>query len=371
MSTETTGGAEPQKYAEGVEVIPMEQYLAEQQQQVLEQVEETPTETTDAPEVVETAAPETPAAPSFDFSRYGAANEDELAKIISDAQETKAKLAEFEQIKSKIANPFANERIAQINNIVREIGVSEDVAAKLVKITPEKLQQDPVEALTLKMVIDNPAALDIMDMNEIREAVVQKYGLEEEDGKYVLTPAAKLDLAGAIKEVQQKLESAKATPTDVYASLQQEFAKENQGFQQKVERANQVVEKAVSGFKNLNLEVNGEKIEVAVSQDNLKLVQQYASQLAAQLPENENYESTVNKYIVNALKTAHEADIFKAYHAKVEGRIREEAVKSAHNGGPVTHKDKPVETKPSNLSDGQQAQLEFLKKHGLAVPNIT
>lgn len=354
----------------------MEQYLAEQQQEVLEQAAaEAPT--AEIPEAVETtptetAEPsETPTTPAFDFSRYGAANEDELAKIISDAQEAKARLAEFEQIKRMISNPFADETGAQINNIVREIGVSWDVATKLVKITPEKLQQDPVEALTLKTVIDNPAALEIMDMNEIREAVVQKYGLEEEDGKYVLTPAAKLDLAGAIKEVQQKLESAKATPTDVYASLQQEFAKESQGFQQKVERANQVVEKAVSGFKNLNLEVNGEKIEVAVSQDNLKLVKQYASQLAAQLPENENYESTVNKYIVNALKTAHEADIFKAYHAKVEGRIREEAVKAAHNGGPVTHKDKPVENKPSNLSDGQQAQLEFLKKHGLAVPNIT
>jgi hypothetical protein len=307
--------------------------------------------------------------PAFDYSRFGVKDEVELAETLAKAREAINSLSEFDKIKDRIKNPFANERIAQINNVVSQLGVSEDIAAKLVSTTTESLQKDPVEALTLKMIIDNPAALGIMSVSDIRQAVIQKYNIEEEDGVHVLSPIAKLELAGALKEIQNKVESSRQTTTDIYASLQQQVQAETASYQSRLEKAAADVDRAVSQFSTLNVEVNGRKLSVAVSPDSLKSVKEYASRFAANIPENEGYQATLNQYIQSSLEAKYRNELFKAYHEKVEGELREEAIKKSHNGGPVIHKDNPANTSTPADAPHIAAAKRMMEKYGVTVPN--
>jgi hypothetical protein len=305
----------------------------------------------------------------FDFSKYGVQSEEELASRIARLQELESKAKEFEmfdQIKGRITAPYADENIAKINSVIRDTGIKDlNLAAEIATLTPEQLRTDPAKALAIREVMKNPDALSALTFDEVKQAMAKKYDIEYSDE---LAPLTKLEVETAIKEVQNKVSSIKTSENDVLGNLLREREQELFLQQQKSEKAAKDVEVAVSKYSTLKAKFGGEEISVAVSPDLLDQVKGWASHFAANLPENESYQSTIDNYITGVLKTALEDKIAEQFKAKIEGKIRKEAVKQTHNGGSVTHRDKPGDSDSNWIPEWQQAHIDYLKKMGMSVP---
>lgn len=323
-----------------------------------------------AEEVVITPATET-AAPVYDFSKFGVNSEDELSARMQRLQELETKAAEldkFDQVKSKINNPYADERIAKINSFVKDTGIKDlGLAQQIVSTTAEDLAKDPIKTIAYKEILNNPDILNYLTPKDVEDAVRQRLNVEEGDTE--LPPLARLEAANASKEVQTKVAGLSTTNTDVYINLLQEQERLASDFQIKATRATNDVEKAVSKYSTLNVKVGGEDLSLAVSPDILQQVKGYATEFAKHLPENETYQQSIDGYITSILKTSMEDQIFTAYKSKIEGSLKEAAIKNAHNGGPVIHKDKPTDGSTNQIPEYQQAQYDFIRKTGGTVPS--
>ena len=311
-----------------------------------------------------------PAIPSFDFSKFGVQSEEELSARISRLSELESKAKEFEafnEIKSKINAPYADESIAKVNAVVRETGIKNlSIASDIATLTPEQLRSDPAKALAFREILKNPEALSALSFGEIKQAMEKRYELEEGEE---LSPLTKLEVETAIKEVQNKVDSISTSGNDVIANLLKEREQQAFLFQQKSEKAAKDVEVAVSKFSTLNAKFGSEEISVAVSPELLSQVKGWATQFASNLPDGDNYQSSIDAYISATLESAMKDKIAEKFREKIEGKIRQEAVRTTHNGGPVTHKDKPSSGDEKWIPEWQQAHIDYAKKMGVTLPN--
>lgn len=306
---------------------------------------------------------------SFDFSKFGVSSEEELVSKISRLQELESKSKEielFNQVKSKINAPYADEKIAKINSVVRETGIKDlSIAAELATMTADELRTDPIKTLAFREIMKNPDALSALTFDEVKQAMAKRYDIEYSDE---LAPLTKLEVESAIKEVQNKISSIQTSENDVLGTLLREREQELFLQQQKSEKAAKDVETAVSKFSTLSAKFGGEEISVAVSPELLNQVKGWATHFAASLPENESYQSTIDTYITGVLKNALEDKIAEQFKAKIEGKITQKAIKATHNGGSVVHKDKPGDSDSNWIPEWQQAHIDHLKKMGVSVP---
>jgi hypothetical protein len=301
-------------------------------------------------ETTETSEP-VPPAPSFDFAEFGVMDKDELKAKIDDyrkLKELEENFIAFEKIKGDLEVPYANETIAKINGVVKTLGVSDvSLAAEIASITPESLKSsDPIHTIALAQVVKDPSILEVMNVREIEQAIAERFNIDLSDRPEQYPPSLKLELASAIKSVSEKVNSIPTKGNESFSILYQQRQQSEAAHASAIEKAKSFwsgeAEKAVSNLSQFTVEVDGEKISVAVSPELRQAIKSEISTGFLTISADKAKE-TVQKYIENRVVSTQLQDVMKAYRTQIEGKIKEKVVAEAHNGGEVVRRDKPAE----------------------------
>jgi len=352
------------------------------------QTETTQTETTQAEVVAETTQVETQqevvaetettettqVAPSYDFSKFGVASEDELKSKLerlnsleTDYNTLKQEASVLEHVK----NPYANETVMQINNFIAKTGINDfNLAQQVLTTTKEDLAKDPLKALVLNEAISDPELAKI-GLDKLRTYVANKHGVDlNEYGQegYELNVSLQVDGIKALNNIEKKKEEFVGNDNfflnlQNQAQEQQRLTSErNTQWEQQLPSVRSSV-KAVTMEVDTNIEGVGKiPISLAVSEqevssalENLKSVgvlgmanpDEKGVQAVRSAIESSLRSSKIDAFVVEGIKAA-------------EGKIRERIIAEKHNLAPITDRPAPQKAADKVVSPAE----EFLNSIG-------
>lgn len=319
-------------------------------------IEQTPVEPTPVEPTPSEPTPiePTPTEPTslVNWQDFGVETPDELkAKL--------AKLSEYEPIVNKynelapqisvldqVKNPFANDTIAQLNNFVNKTGISNlGLASEILSASTEDLQRDPLKAVAIKEILDNPS-LSTLSMAQLREYVAQKNGVDlSEYGseEYAMPITLTVDGTKAIQNIEEKRKEF-ANINNYFVDLQNNTKEQQRLLESRVEKWNVATPSILSSVREITVKVpsvieglEDVTVKVAVSPEEVqKSFEAIRGYFAQNVDATTESLKQVQDVIVNNLRLAKQDEILKQSILATEGKLREKIVKESHNLAPIT-----------------------------------
>lgn len=196
----------------------------------------------ETPAVVETPV-ETPTENLYKGSQlmeiFGSENLDEVKTNYSTLRERAEKLEAIEKeaeelrgFRGFIEKPFTNERLADIDKFGRQTGVTDvEVANRFVGKAPDEIGQNPIEAMALAEVIQNPDSYKNIPFSKVVAAMAEETGIEGDTKPQDLTNGQQLRLQRAVNTIAGAMtkEDSYQSPWSTY---QAKTTEQKQAFQQ-------------------------------------------------------------------------------------------------------------------------------------------
>lgn len=323
--------------------------------------EPTPTPTPDPIEptnVDPTPEPTPSPEPSFDYSKFGVSNEDELRARLEKYNTLETEYNTLKQeasVLDHVKNPFANETVMQINNFIAKTGINDfNLAQQVLTASKEELAKDPLRALVLNEAISDPELAKI-GLDKLRTYVAAKHGVDlSEYGQegYELNVSLQVDGIKALNNIEKKKEEF--VGNDNFFLTLQNQAQEQQrltserntqweqqlpSVRNSVKAVTMEVDTKVDGVGKIPITLAVSEQEVSSALENLKSV----GVLSMANPDEKGIQA-VRSAIESSLRSSKiEAFIVEGIKA-AEGKIRERIIAEKHNLAPIT--DRPAPTKP-------------------------
>ncbi len=340
------------------------------------------TETTETPvvttETVET--PETPVTtdtPTFDFQKFGVSNELELQNKLSRIGELEQVYQKYKEVEKDIEvlpmykNPFADESILKINNFVKETGIKDvRLASEIIGSTPEQLKSDPLQALAIKEMLENPSFAGL-GMKKVTDYVAKKYGVDMEQygqSDYELPVTVELDSIKAISEIEAKKEKF-ANFNNSFVTLQQQYAEQQRVATEWANTWETITPSIANSVKAINIELNSGlegvgavKFAVAVSDAELKQTTDSIKSFFKGYEPTEDNQKAMQKAIHDSLRLAKMDEIMGEYAKQIHGKTYKAVVQEKHNLSPVTETPIDPSMKPKRELD--PAEQFFAQQFG-------
>lgn len=304
--------------------------------------------------------------PTFDFSKFGVSSAEELESKLKEYEGGYKKYKEVEKdlnVLEQVKNPFANEKIMQMNQFIKATGIqNESIALEVMATNAEGLQKDPLKAVVIQEILNNPA-LASLSMNDIRAYVANKngvdlelYGTEGYDNPINL----KVDSIKAIQQIEEKRKEF-ANINNYFVDLQTELDNQTRLLAENREKWNVATPQLSKEVKSIDVVVktgleslkDDISFTVAVSESE---VQQAVQQIKPFFERSElNNESTAQfkQAVLDTLRLAKQPELIAEAVRRAEGKIREQIVKEKHNLAPVTEKTQE-EPRAKVLSEAEQ-----------------
>jgi hypothetical protein len=295
----------------------------------------------------EQAETNTPAAAAEPFYKsLGFENEDSVLTEINEAktlreriasmQAKEAELAEKEAFISKFENPYSHDLVGKLDKAIEKTGISDlNILGKLVSATPESVAGDPVTAIVIAKILDNPNIIgdgvSFDDLMAIETNKLERAGVDLDDKTSIEYKSLVVDSKSALTKInnfQQDLGNVQGK----YNFAKENSQKATEKFNQDVAFVTPKVEELLKSDKR-NFEVEGVKFDVALSKEQREKVKENASRHAAQLGLNLNtvegvktLKELVDAYAKGAVVSSgdFEKELFKAVDAKVRAEVLDE-----------------------------------------------
>lgn len=338
------------------------------------------TETTETPVVTQTVetteTTETPT-PTFDFSRFGVKDEIELQSKLERYGELEQVYQKYKEVEKDIEvlpmykNPFADDSILKINNFVKETGIKDvRLASEIMGSTPEQLKADPLQALAIKELLDNPSFAGL-GMKKVTDYVAKKYGVDMEQygqSDYELPVTVELDSIKAISDIESKKEKF-ANFNNSFVSLQQEYAEQQRLATEWANTWETVTPSISNSLKAISVEMNSGlegvgavKFSVAVSDAELKQATDLMkSVFKGYEPTSEN-QAAMRQAIEERLWLTKRSEILGEYAKQIHGKTYKAVVQEKHNLAPVTETPANPNVAPKRELDAAEQFLATLGK---------
>lgn len=311
--------------------------------------------------------PQAAPSPSYDFSKFGLQNEEELTGILGDYK----RLKEESKVIDFVKNPFANDTIKQINNFSKSTGINDlSLATTVINTSDEDLKANPVRAIAIDMLLSNPKLASV-GLDEIMEGVAQKYNVDMDyigrDG-YKLPPLLKMDATSAIESLEKK-RSEFMGGDDYFVNLQTQAAKNESARQEHLTKWEQSIPEVKAPLKAITHSVDtgidglGQiQFSVAVSEhevdEAIKSLKSFGV-LEGLNPDKEGIAS-VRQAVEFNLRLAKMDDIIRESVKAAAGKLQENIVKDNLNVGPVTpQRITPAAQTGKVISPAEQALDNF------------
>lgn len=319
---------------------------AETTEEEVETTETTSEETTETTETTQAAAPD-----PF-YKSLGYEDEDGVVASLNEyralqertsaLQEREAAIAQKEQLISKFESPYSHDVVGKLDQAMAKLGITDlSLVSQLVSTTAESVNGDPVTAIVIAKILDNPSligdGITFKDLMDVERAKLEERGIDMEDKTSIKYKELVIDSKGALAKINNFQESLK----DVKGKFT--FAQENeqqvaQRFNENVAKLTPRVEELLKGGKR-SFEVEGTKFDLALSKEQQDSIRQSATNLAVQ----RGYDlSTVEG--VKALNTLVDAmakgalvstgEYEKALYKAVCGKVKEETLLERSQGKP-------------------------------------
>jgi len=326
----------------------------------------------------------------FDFSRFEVENDAQLVEkwgtTTRERDELKSKFEEvngkFEQVKpildiaGYLKNPFADPLTHKVNTFIQKAGIKDDgtgsahrFALDVLTMSDDKIQGDPVQAIALAKMLDNPN-LATAGIEKVYRATAIELGLDLSDregwtsDQQTILEIKSLD---ALKTISEK-KSAYDIEDDFFVGLQRQSTAEAERIRQLEDQWSKVTPAIVSEITKLGSEVEIEGIgkvgaEIALSDQEVKAVLDRIKPTLQRIAPDENGRQEVKNIIVSALRSANFDKLYAAgiknYHDNHKANVEQEIRRQQVNGGPIAH-EKPKAQDAAGMSAFER-ELERLR----------
>ena len=315
--------------------------------------------------------------PTFDFQKFGVSNELELQNKLSRYDELEQVYQKYKEVEKDIEvlpmykNPFADESILKINNFVKETGIKDvRLASEIIGSTPEQLKSDPLQALAIKEMLENPSFAGL-GMKKVTDYVAKKYGVDMEQygqSDYELPVTVELDSIKAISEIEAKKEKF-ANFNNSFVTLQQQYAEQQRVANEWANTWETITPSIANSVKAINVELNSGlegvgavKFAVAVSDAELKQTTDSIKSFFKGYEPTEDNQKAMQKAIHDSLRLAKMDEIMGEYAKQIHGKTYKAVVQEKHNLSPVTETPIDPSMKPKRELD--PAEQFFAQQFG-------
>lgn len=322
-------------------------------------------------------APAASAAPKPFYLDLGYEDENQVIQDINSAKELKARIAELqtkeaelkekETLISKFESPYHHDRTAKIDQAYAKTKIEDfNLLNMLVSTTAETISSDPITAIAIAKVLDNPTligdGITFEDLLEVERAMAEKAGVSMEDKNSIeykqLVIQSKSALA-KINNFQQDLANSKGK----YNFAKENSEQESQRFATSLALTTPKVEELLRSNKR-KFEVNGVEFEVELSKDQLSAIKDNASRTAVQRGYDLNTADGVkalNELVGAFAKGAVVASgqFEKSLYETLEAKIRAQVLEEVSQGKPDS-RSKPAGGAASKGKSSDELYFEQL-----------
>jgi hypothetical protein len=318
--------------------------------------EPTPVAAEPAPAAEPTPEPApAPEAPSFDYSRFGVQNDEELTAAWNDAKNVREEYGRIKPIYEKVAplaevadyikNPFSDPKVAELNNFVAKTGIKDfRVATEILSLDLDAVKKDPALAIAVSDALSDPN-LASMGLDRLKKAALIGVGADLDSSFDDLDETVKLKLevaaTKALKTITDKSSEWK-TDNSIFAKWETDARSAKEKQNNVAQEWSRRMPSVVSGLSEIAEEYtlpSGEKVTAKVTvtpQEVSQVLQGIAPQVLSINPDDQGQAQLAQtvRVILQAqkqgelLKSAIES-YDKAVRAEVEQRVRKELVNGA------------------------------------------
>lgn len=300
------------------------------------------------------AAGETPATPNmiaYAKEKFGAEieTEEDLAEIFAKHKtltEREAAIAAKEVFWQDIENPHANDELAAINKFVKTAGLNDLVLAKQILFTPrEALLQDPILAMAIAKVIENPDHAKTFDFEAIKGRIqrqAERTGVDLRDKESDAYKDFQMEALENIQKIEKYREGF-GKSTDSIAVLQQNKQQQEQLLGERLTSLKAEISKL--GLKQVTHKFGDKEVSLEAPKDILSLIPDSVQRHLARTIDTSTKDGkaelkqALNDYIVISQHRSGElgAAIWKQAEQHFEANKAEKVVAEKMNGGQKTH----------------------------------
>lgn len=341
----------------------------------------------------QSAAPAGEQAPpsGFDYSRFQVESDEQLVErwgaTTRERDEYKQKFeqvnGEYEKVKpilevgEYIQNPFADTLTHKVNTFMKKAGLKDDgtgsahrFALDVLTMSDDKIQGDPVQAIALAKMLENPN-LATAGIEKVYRATAIELGLDITDREsWTDDQKTILDIKSldALKTISEK-KSAYDIEDDFFVGLQRQSTTEAERVRNNEEQWSKITPAIVSEITKLGAEVEIEGIgkvsaEIALSEQEVKQVLEQIRPTLRQIAPDDSGRERVKQTILLGLRSATMEKVFaegiKNYHNNFKANVEQEIRRQQVNGGPIVHEKPTAPTTPA-ASPLFEAALERMR----------
>ena len=282
------------------------------------------------------------------YANYGFENEDHLKGGLEELMGLKTRASEIEErerviqeglaLLQEAEDPYAG--MDEVKTIVAfgRKGIPASLANQIVSASPEKLMEDPLQALIIAEAVKNPSKYKQLGHDVVEEALREKYNLGS--GEYYPTALMKSDAIDAIESIQN-LRKDVENVKNPYTFAKELKSQNEKTFAERQSLAFGEAQTYAKTIKEVPYKFGDTSISLKVSNDEVESVlnSQYAGYLGRAFdPTTKEGKQAIRDWIANQILShkLQSGDLGMQIVNSVSGKAQKQAVREVYNGQPKT-----------------------------------
>jgi len=308
-------------------------------------------------------------------TRFEIENDDDvdLDKIAGDYKTKKERLAALEarnaqfeeqdQIIAQMESPYANDTVKKFDHIVRTTKMEDPAIVTQLIAHASGKKVDAVTLLAIDYAIQNKSALTELSFDELKEQMREDYNLDADFVEADMPRKMKLDLGAAKDRLDEKMK-LDSNVNNPFEKRKTEHLNAQQARDKFVTEITPTITSSVQAVKEIEVDVDGTKVKVAVSPE---IQKQVTSELikyfggVGKLTEAD--QKVIKSYVEKQAIALNPLEFAKAVKKAVGGVAQQNTDKKIHNPSAVNRKEKPINGEKSEQSTYEKKQLEWAEKN--------
>lgn len=282
------------------------------------------------------------------YANYGFENEEHLKGGLEELMGLKTRASEIEErerviqeglaLLQEAEDPYAG--MDEVKTIVAfgRKGIPASLANQIVSASPEKLMEDPLQALIIAEAVKNPNKYKQLGHDVVEEALREKYNLGS--GEYYPTALMKSDAIDAIESIQN-LRKDVENVKNPYTFAKELKSQNEKTFAERQSLAFGEAQTYAKTIKEVPYKFGDTSISLKVSNDEVESVlnSQYAGYLGRAFdPTTKEGKQAIRDWIANQILShkLQSGDLGTQIVNSVSGKAQKQAVREVYNGQPKT-----------------------------------
>lgn len=314
------------------------------------------------------------------YKKHGYEDEDSLVKDLSEYKNLQSRVAALQaketelnekaSVLTKYESPYSHDLIGRLDKAYEKLKIDDiSVLGRIVNTTSESVSKDPIEAIVVAKVLEDPSVLSsgitFNDLLEMEREDYEKRGVDVEDKDSLAYKRLVMESGKALVKIntfQQELANVKGK----YTFAHEEQAAARQKYSESVGVITPKVEELLgSGDRKFN--VDGYDLSVKFSKEDLLDIAKMATETAAQRGIDVNTSEGVKALsdLVGAFAkgaAVRSGDYEKALVEAVRLKAKEDAIREASLGKPEKRGGGDAGSGAKKLTSGEELYDKLLRE---------